>query len=658
MNRILVIFSFSIFCYAPLMGQMPDNFGNITNFEKNLTSYDKDPEANAIYLYERGDNYFKVIKNYIQLVKEYHVKIKILNEDGFDWGTVEIPLYHNGTTAEKITKIKAVTHNGDQQYNVLPAEIFTEDYSERWRVKKFTFPKLQKGSILEYAYTLVTPYDYKLDGWEFQASVPKLYSEFNAKIPGNWVYNRALIGSLKLDVNDSKLKKGCFKVEGYPVAADCEVLKYTMKDIPAFKEEKDFMLAPKNYRARLDFEISQYNRLDGTTRKYTKSWNDVDKEFRSDKDIGRQLTKKGFFERNVPEKLLTEGSDLERAKNVYKFVQQHFNWNEAYSSYGEARVKNAFEAKKGNAWEINMSLINLLNAAEIPANLMLLSTRQRGLPKKIHPVMSDFNYIVAKVKIDGKEYLLDATDKYLPFGMLPFRALNHYGRVMDFKNESYWQDILPEGKNISQVRVQMIFNPETRKTEGVMNILNTGYNAVYKRKLIDQQSEEAYLDELEKNTTGEFFINEYGLVAERSEDKQVAERIKFDLDNAIQGDKVYFNPFLTHFFESNPFKLETRDYPIDFGYPRAYRYQMNINIPAGYIVSEVPESVEVNLNQSIVDLKLHVRQSKEQVGISYMLSLRHTHFMPEDYDALKQIFSKAVELQKNSLIIFEKSEAR
>jgi len=637
---------------------MPDTFGNVTNFEKNLTSYDKDPEANAIYLYERGDNYFKVIDNYIKLVKEYHVKIKILKEEGFEYGTVEIPLYHKGTSAEKITKIKAVTHSNGKQFNVLPAEIFTQEYSERWRIKKFTFPKLQVGSILEYSYTIVTPYAYKLEGWEFQASVPKLYSEFNAKIPGNWVYNRALFGSLKLTVNDSKLKKSCFKVEGYPNAADCEVLKYTMKDIPAFKSEKDFMLAPENYQSRLEFELSQYNSFDGTTDRYTKSWKDVDREFKSDKDIGRQLTKKGFFERNVPEKLLTEGGDLERATNIYKFIQQHYNWNEKFSSFGEARVKDAFEAKKGNAWEINMSLINLLNAADLPANLMMLSTRQSGLPKKIHPVLGDFNYIVAKVKIGEKDYLLDATDKYLPFGMLPFRALNHYGRVMDFKNESYWQDIIPEGKNISQIRSQVVFYPEDEKAEGVMDILNTGHNAIHRRKSIDLKTEEEYLDELEEDTTDDLMISEYEFVKERSNDKKVSERFKFELENAIQSDKVYFNPFLVQFFESNPFKLEERNYPIDFGYPRAFKYQININIPSGYRVSELPESTEVNLGQSVIDLKFHVLQSETQVGLSYSLSIRHTHLMPEDYTAIKKIFNKAVELQKNSLVVLEKIDSK
>jgi len=658
MNRLLPILLTALFFVFTSNAQMPDTFGQVTDFEKNLRSYDKDPEAGALVLYERGDNYFKVIDRYIKLVKEYHVKIKILNENEFDQGTIEIPLYHKGTSSEKITKIKAVTHNGNEQINVLPTEMYTEDYSERWRIKKFTFPKIKVGSILEYKYTLVTPYEYKLDGWEFQSSIPKLYSEFNATIPGNWVYNRALIGFLQLDINDSHIRKSCFHIDGYPKSADCEILKYTMKDIPAFKEEKDFMLAPENYRSRLEFELSQYNKLDGTSTKFTKTWNDVDKKFRGDKDIGRQLTKKGFFERNVPESLLTEGNEKERATNIYKFVQQHYNWNEKYSSYGEARVKEAFENKKGNAWEINMSLINLLNAADLDAKLMMLSTRQSGLPKKIHPVLTDFNYILAKVKIDNVEYLLDATDKYMPFGMLPFRALNHYGRVMDFSDESYWQDIVPNKQNISQVRAQITFNPENKKTEGVLDISNSGYHAVYKRKLIDTKTEEEYLDELENDLTDNFVVTHYELAKERSNEKKVSERIKFELEDTFQGEKVYFNPFLIRFFDSNPFKLEKRAYPIDFGHPRTYKYHLNVNVPAGYKVGELPESFALKLGDSNIDLKFLVNKNDSQVSISYHLSLSHAYFEPEDYDAIKQIFGKAVAAQKNSIIVLERMNSK
>ena len=167
------------------------------------------------------------------------------------------------------------------------------------------------------------------------------------------------MGSINLSTNDATTKEHCFRVEGYEDSADCEVLKYAMKDIPAFKEAENFMLSSKNYKSRIDFEMSIHYGLDGSKNKFTKSWKDVDSEFRVDKDIGRQLTKKGFFEKNVPLELLTQGDDLSKAQNIYNFIQDHYTWNGKYGIYINIRVKDAFDKKTGNVGEINISLINL-----------------------------------------------------------------------------------------------------------------------------------------------------------------------------------------------------------------------------------------------------------------------------------------------------------
>jgi len=126
---------------------MPDTFGKLTSADRSLTSFEKDADANALVLYERGDNYFKVINDRIRLVKEYHTKIKILDEKGFNEATISILLRKSDKLVEKLKKVKAVTHNGENQFNVLPSEIFEKDLNEYRIEKSFTFPKLQKGSF-------------------------------------------------------------------------------------------------------------------------------------------------------------------------------------------------------------------------------------------------------------------------------------------------------------------------------------------------------------------------------------------------------------------------------------------------------------------------------------------------------------------------------
>ncbi len=634
--------------------QQPSNFGKLTSLEKEMLSYEKDTSAHAVVLYERGDNYFKVVDNYIRLFKEYHVKIKIFDEKGFDEGNIAIRLSKSETASEKLTQIKAVTHNGNEQFSVLPSEMYDNDVNQYRKEKTFTFPKLQKGSIIEYAYTIQSPFIYNFRGWDFQAGIPKIYSEFNATIPANYEYNRALIGTLALSTNDASIKKECFHIEGFPTNADCEILKYAMKDIPAFKIEEEYMLAPSNYISRLDFELSKFHKFDGTTDKYTETWEAVDRDFRSNKDIGRQLYKNDFFEKNVPENLLTDADPLTRAKNIYTFVRNHFSWNEEYGIFNKARVKEAFENKSGNVSEINMSLINLLNAAGIKTHLMLLSTRQSGLPKKIHPVMADFNYMVAKTSIDGKDYLLDATDKYMPFGMLPFRALNHYGRVMDFEKDSYWYDFRPQTMSKYQARAQVNFDVGQNKAEGVVDLLSTGYSAVATRKALEELDEETYMDRFEEDFEGDIKITFHEVRKELSDEEKVSERFKFEMANVIKGDMLYLDPFLIHFFDQNPFLLDKRNYPVDFGYPRNYKYSINIGIPQGYAVHGLPEKQVVQLGDKLVILQFSHLQDANQLNLVFDLSLNSSHINPEDYENLKTVFKHVIQIQNNTLVVFKK----
>lgn len=643
----------AISCTTLLFSQKKFTFGELSAEDLAFTSFAGDKDAHAVVLLDEGNYYFDIISDRLLLVKEYHAKIKILDKDGFDEGTISIPYYTETKSSERVENIRAVTHNGTRKTSVLPAAIFTKRLNDLWSEKVFTFSDLQAGSILEYSYTILSPYLSRFDGWVFQTHLPVVYSEFNAKIPGNYRYNRDLSGSLTLDVNDAKLQRECFRIPGAIKAADCEVLRYVMTDIPAFKEE-EFMLAPSNYRSQIDFELSEHYRLDGVTDRYTKSWEDVDKQYSNDRDIGRQLTKKGYFEKNVPDDLFREKDELTRARNIYNFVRDHYTWNGGYGIYNDVRVKEAFEERKGNVGEINISLINLLNVAGIKTDLMLLSTREHGLPKKSHPVMDDFNYLIAYTRINDTTYLLDASDKYVPFGMLPYRCLNYYGRVMDFKKESRWQPITVTENSKYAVRAQITLDPVQQKASGIWDELTTGYEAVNRRKTIDQSSEEEYLNSIEDRMAGTVQMTKYEPDEEHSSEKVVSERFHFDMDQVFKGDGIYLNPFLPRFFEKNPFLAKDRQFPVDFGYERQYSYTVSILVPEGYQVTSLPAGSEYKLPNNKGILKFESNQSGSNISLHYNLVLNSSLYPASDYDKLKILFYKALDIQNNSMIVLKK----
>lgn len=648
--RTYVILFFVMLISASTFSQNKRPFGNITTEENNLKVYEKDSSATAVVLAEYGDYFFAERNDYMRLIKRYHVRIKILDKNGLDQANIEIPLYRTSKRYEKIEEIKAVTYTNGKRYSVDKNQIFDVDESEHWTAKKFTFPNVEVGSIIEYSYQLQSPFLYNLDGWSFQSEIPKVYSEFNAKILRNYIYNRALKGPLRLEINEATIEPNCVYISGYDPGA-CEALKYVMKDIPAFKQEERFMLAPKNYISKLEFELAEYLHFNGQDKdKYAKSWKDVDRDYKRNQNLGFQLRKKNFFEKNVPNSLF-EGTDREKAEKIYHFVRDHYQWNQKYEVRQKSSVKEAFNNGIGNVAEINISLINLLNNADIPSQMALVSTRNNGLPKTDRPVITDFNYLVAHTVVDGDTLLLDATDKQVPFGMLPYRSLNYFARVMDFKKGSYWMDIRASDKNSSNFRSEINIDTKTGSVTGRFDHINLGYMAIEQRKYREQFSEEAYIARLEK---GNLLVNSYSTLDEKNTETSFTERYTFELEDAFEGDKLYLNPIMLRYFSSNPLKLEERNYPVDFGFSRAYRYLVNITIPEGMKVKQLPKAKTIVLENGEGKLKFNCAADENKIALILELRLSRPHYSISKYGPLKQVFNTYMDLQNKTIIEFEK----
>ena len=77
--------------------------------------------------------------------------------------------------------------------------------------------------------------------------------------------------------------------------------------------------------------MSKFIGFFGNNKEYTTTWEAVDKDYKSDGDIGGQLKRVDFFKEQLPTEIRTELDLLERAKKVYYFIQGHYNWNEKYS---------------------------------------------------------------------------------------------------------------------------------------------------------------------------------------------------------------------------------------------------------------------------------------------------------------------------------------
>ncbi len=614
-------------------------------------TFAKDSTANALVIYEHGNSY--VDKSEYDLRTEIQKKIKILNQNGFDNATITIHLYNNERSEEKVTNIFATTYNlingNVVKTSLSKKDVFEEKYDENHKLIKFTLPNIKEGSVITYSYTIISPFMFNYKGWNFQDDIPKLYSEYRTSIPGNWDYNIKLIGANKLSVNESEIKKGCLTSFNGGVA-DCSNSIYAMKDIPAFIEE-DYMTTKSNYLGRIEYELRTFKDFNGLVKNYAKTWKSVDDELRTDENIGRQLSKSIKIEELLSPEIINEPDILKKATLIYQYVQNNYTWNEEYKIFKDVSVKDLIKNKSGNVSSINILLHNLLKESNIDVKPVLLSTRNNGFATKLFPVISEFNYLIVQATIDNKKYLLDATDNYLNFGDIPFRCLNQYGRLLDFKSGSEWIDIEPQSSSYT------LFNAELKldKEQGVIGnvkIRTNGYHALNSKKAYFS-NKEAYVKDLE-NKSPFLEIFDHNVTSDEKNSTDFTESYQIEYKNENSSETFYLNPFFKVFFHENPFKLQERTYPIDFGFKDSYVYILKLNLDNNYKVIEQPKDVLIGLPNNTGQISFSTKVLDGSVNLTMKIVFKESIYAPEYYPYLKEFMSKIVDVQKNSLLVIQK----
>lgn len=628
----------------------------VTTGDLQASTFSRDSTASALYLYEHGYSRFQEFGKY-HLLTDYEAKIKILSPDGYEHSEIEIRLFKGSSSNEKIHNLKATTYymeNGRRRSIKLdPENIYTEE-NPNYDIVKFTFPKVSPGAVLVYSYQKESPFRFNFESWYFQEDIPKLYSEFETKIPGNFKYNIKKVGELELDTHISEIEKRCFKPESSSQVADCVVSKYAMKDIPAFIVE-DYLTSKQNFISRIDYELTEITQFDGRVKKYTKTWRDVDRELKAEQSIGRQLRRTSLVKGLLPGELQEKANDLEKAKEIFEFVKENYTWNGTYNIFRKMDLKDVIKENTGNISSINILLHNIYDEQGFKVLPVMGSTRGNGNLTKIYPVLSEFNYLMVQLEVEGKKYFLDATEKNIDFGNTPYRSLNQYARLMDFNNGSSWIDIEPATFSAKMFRDSIRVNSDGTAT-GHSEQIFTGYHALDLRNRLERLEDDEIFGRASRPAK---FTGVSGTSHKNKEQVSEALHIEHELFNSSQriNDAIYLNPFSFAFFEKNPFKLKERHYPIDFGYKDAYMYSVNVQIPENHVVVELPQPKLLRLPEDGGTLNFSIQQADERnINVNYRISFPKAAYGSGYYPYLKEFFDAIVEVQTQSLIVIRENK--
>nr|WP_298794410.1 transglutaminase domain-containing protein [uncultured Allomuricauda sp.] len=620
-------------------------FRKVSKEELKEKVYAKDSTAPAAYLYINRKSFYRYSKGEgLFLITEIHKRIKIYNTDGFDYATETINLYE-GDSEEKATAIKGYTYTleGDDIVETKLGKdgIFKTQQSKNRNQVKFTMPNVKAGSVVEFSYTIRSPYVQSIDEFIFQDAIPIKKVVASMRILEYFKFRQRQKGFLPLVPKVDSTRDPNLNL-------NVTTTSYDLEHIPAMKRE-NFVSNIRNYRAGVKFEIISLEIPGSTYKAYSKTWDDVVKTIYTSGSFGDELDKSNYFKEELDVALEGVAGEEARIKKVLEFAKQKVKWN-TYRGYGvDEGTRKAYKEGTGNSADINLMLVAMLKHAGIKAHPVLTSTRDHGVP--LFPTLQGYNYVIAAAKVGDTYHLLDATNSYSTMDVLPTRTLNWLGRMVSENGNSETMDLMPRKKSIDMVMMQVDLN-EDGSIDAKIRQQYTQNNAYMFRNMYNKGTEESFLEELEKEQ-GDIEISDYELKNNEELYKPIVQNYslyKEDVIETISG-KLYFSPMLHLCTMESPFKAEKREYPVDYGFPWEDKYMITIKIPEGYKVESVPESIALSLPDNVGSFKYLISATDTTINLRATLSSPTAVIPANYYEFLKQFYTQIVEKETEKVVL-------
>lgn len=619
-------------------------FGDIPKEDLEMAEYAEDPTADAVIL----DNYGTVrlrSMDKIMVDVERHIRIKIINTDGLDYANVEIPYGSD----EKVIGIKAASYNSEEGKTVAGEvdrkSIYYENSSRYRNTVRFSIPNVKAGSVIEYKYSVSSPDIFTLYTLEFQHEIPVRRCGFRVEFPGYFEYKFVTGGDLsnvRVNRSESYVNFGSSSVNGF-------VGHWTAFNIPAYREEP-FSTGSEDYYARIGFELSKIDIPGYFFEDVSPTYPKLSKKLLERTDFGGYISRGMSLKKKTDELKAEGGSDTDLIRRIYTFVTEHMMWN-GYEDYtSSAPMNKIYNDARGNAADINLMLIAMLRMAGIDADPLILSTRKNGMLNPWFAIIQRFNYVVAYVRADGEEYIIDATDPLRPFNTLPFQCLNGQGWLVNAAG-GLWIDVRNNEQNSETMRFVLNLSEEG-SMKGTASNSYESYDAWSVRKVCRLEGVEAYTDMMR------FINNSWKIDALELEnleelEKPVIEKISLSVPDAAETGKgiMYLNPVIFNNDGSNEFYEDERLSPVDRGCPSFKKYTCEITIPEGWAVAELPQSVNLNLDGGGGVFRYDIRSEGRKIIIDTEINLTTFAFQPKRYSSLRSFRANIIRKQSEVVIL-------
>ena len=629
-------------------------FGKPTKEELQMTTYEADPNAEAVVLCRLTDVVYTIQTNGYLVDYNEKIRIKVLKPEGERLAKVVIPYLKNlssdnvggskfslksipfhvsGTSAymesesgsfieeamgnysdESIEDLKATAfnlENGKMTKSTLKkGDVVKTKIDEQRHQIEFTVPDVKVGTVIEVEYCVHSELFWMLHDWFAQREIPVVYAKLDMDIPKYLIFNLEEHGIQRLTCTCTQGIMR-YKLESDPLAAPMTVNTNHYicvgRNLMAMPKD-DYVWCTNDHCAGLTAELKQYSLRGTMVLDYAKSWEQIDQMLLDDPDLGKQLNNHSPLANELKEAKIEEiASEMQRASAVYQLVMSKVNWDGTYKLWPD-KTEETLKKGSGSNADINMLLIQSLKEVGLGAAPVVLRTRDEGLLPHNFPSMTKLSsFVVAVIPSTGSTFYVDASSKNGYLNVLAEPLLVEKARLVEKGKKSQWVNLQKLSKSQKSTIIDAVLGADGKLT-GKQTTRYEGLAAMKYRQ--------------EKG------LNEFA--ADVTEEKDI------EIQGEVKDGEISFCPYAQP--TENPFKAETRKMPVEFGSLGTEKVVMNISLPEGKTFVGEPRNTVITTQDKGLEGRIFTTPSEGKVQMTSQFSINKISHSEKNYADLRQIF--------------------
>lgn len=642
----------------------PFEFGTVTHEEINLEYYrNKYPGEPAVVIGDIGSGRFVYDndRRHFKLQFERVKRFLILEEEGLEWGNYSIYYHESDGGRDDIRTFRAHVYNDERgrirRQRVRKRAGVINNLSNNTKELAFALPNVRVGSIIEVQYRIESDFLFGLRPWVFQDVIPVEYSKYSLTLLDFYNYTARFSGTFELDqISQRPITEriNIYMVDresgpgyggrtsssgGSSATLHIKGTEFTWiaTNIEPLKLEP-FTDNIINYLGKMFFELRSVAFPNEPEKGYTRSWIEVNEFFLTNRYFGEYLTNALVSTRDlVPQD--TDTDPMKSAHAALEIISDIVKWNGDASRYTDNNPNTVIRRGSGNSTEINLLLVALLRNMDVEAYPVLLSTVDNGRLFSEDPTISQWDYTIAKVKIDFDNYiLLDATPKKPMAGYLPIRTINGKGRVID-RELMKWVD-LEENAEFHSNQIYDVALDEKGNLSGTLTYEYKDYAAFLLLQRLEDIDDDVFVKDFAEengarmsNIKTEYFTKDELL-------------IRITADFFIEGyaqlvdNEIIVPSLFTSTLKENPFTSLERKYPIVFPFLNHSHTVINVELPDKISINFLPTSKKHNLGPLEYDFSFNETDSGLMINAIVKNGVRS--LSANNYPALRQYMDRMV----------------